>query len=206
MENSKKCYVCEEIKDISEFGKNKANKDGIENRCKKCRNIYAATQRDKHREETNARYVERYHSDEEFKEHRLEIAKQANKKRKEDRRGYAVYTAAKQRSKVNNIIFTITEADIVIPEYCPILNIKIELNNTVLKYNSPSLDRIIPELGYVPGNIKVISSRANSMKNDASPELQLFCNNIMKYMDNEDIVRTIENEKSIELGDKEPLG
>jgi hypothetical protein len=30
--------------------------------------------------------------------------------------------------------------------------------------SSPSLDRIIPERGYVPGNIRVISDRANRLK------------------------------------------
>jgi hypothetical protein len=30
------------------------------------------------------------------------------------------------------------------------------------------LDRVIPELGYVPGNVAVISLRANTMKQDAT--------------------------------------
>ncbi|WP_145960516.1 hypothetical protein [Novosphingobium meiothermophilum] len=34
--------------------------------------------------------------------------------------------------------------------------------------NSPSLDRIEPELGYVPGNTIVISNRANRLKSDAT--------------------------------------
>ncbi len=44
------------------------------------------------------------------------------------------------------------------------------------------------------------------MKNDAYYfELQEFCKNIMKYVDNEDIVQTMENGESIELQDKEPV-
>ncbi len=40
--------------------------------------------------------------------------------------------------------------------------------------NSPSIDRIAPERGYVKGNIKIISFRANQIKSDASPsELKL---------------------------------
>ena len=31
---------------------------------------------------------------------------------------------------------------------------------------SPTLDRLIPELGYVPGNIAVISMKANRIKSD----------------------------------------
>lgn len=33
---------------------------------------------------------------------------------------------------------------------------------------SPSLDKIIPSLGYVPGNVRIISARANLLKNDAT--------------------------------------
>jgi hypothetical protein len=32
------------------------------------------------------------------------------------------------------------------------------------------LDRIIPELGYVPGNVKIISMRANRIKTNATIE------------------------------------
>ena len=34
----------------------------------------------------------------------------------------------------------------------------------------PSLDRIIPELGYVKGNVVFISMRANSIKQDATEQ------------------------------------
>lgn len=34
--------------------------------------------------------------------------------------------------------------------------------------NSPTLDRIVPDLGYVPGNVAVISFRANAIKRNAT--------------------------------------
>ena len=51
---------------------------------------------------------------------------------------------------------TITINDLVFPERCPVLNIPL-LSTGKRTDNSPSLDRIIPSLGYVPGNVKVIS-------------------------------------------------
>ena len=55
------------------------------------------------------------------------------------------------------------------------------------KQKSPSLDRIIPEKGYVKGNIIVVSLKANTMKNNATIEeiknLYDFYNNIDTYLD-----------------------
>ena len=34
--------------------------------------------------------------------------------------------------------------------------------------NSPSLDRIRPQLGYVAGNVRVISNRANHLKSNGT--------------------------------------
>jgi hypothetical protein len=36
--------------------------------------------------------------------------------------------------------------------------------------HSPSLDRRVPELGYVKGNVEVISMKANAIKSYAAPE------------------------------------
>ena len=56
---------------------------------------------------------------------------------------------------------------------CPVLGIPLVIGEGACSDNSPSIDRIIPELGYVKGNIKVISRRANRIKNDATPD-ELF--------------------------------
>ena len=56
----------------------------------------------------------------------------------------------------------------MIPEYCPVFGFKIEIGHSKTYPNTPSLDRIIPDLGYVKSNIWVISHRANKIKNDAS--------------------------------------
>lgn len=79
-------------------------------------------------------------------------------------------TAAKRRAKRAGIPFALTIKDITIPDKCPVLGIPIFSNDGIrgATDNSPSLDRIIPNLGYVPGNVRVISYRANAIKRDAS--------------------------------------
>lgn len=78
--------------------------------------------------------------------------------------------AARTRAKAKNIPFSITEDDIHIPDVCPVFGIKLVLNSGLYKDDSPSLDRINPVLGYVPGNVVVISLRANRIKNNATVE------------------------------------
>lgn len=79
-----------------------------------------------------------------------------------------LYNNAKQRAKKYSLPFNITVEDIVVPENCPILGIPLIIQTGCASDNSPSLDKIIPELGYVKGNIQVISHKANSIKNNAS--------------------------------------
>ena len=85
---------------------------------------------------------------------------------------------AKTRAKKQGVPFEITVEDICIPNVCPYLGIKIE---PFSEWNYPSLDKIIPELGYVKGNIQVISNLANTMKSSASIEQSIcFAENVLK--------------------------
>jgi len=45
---------------------------------------------------------------------------------------------------------------------------------------SPSIDRIIPSKGYVMGNVKFISYKANRIKNDSNIEILEKLINYMK--------------------------
>jgi len=77
--------------------------------------------------------------------------------------------AARSRAKAKNIPFNLLLEDVVIPKLCPVLGIPLILGNGGTSDNSPTLDRIIPELGYIKGNIAVISWRANRIKSNATP-------------------------------------
>jgi hypothetical protein len=80
----------------------------------------------------------------------------------------SLYYAAKNRAKNNNVDFDIEICDIIVPEKCPVLGI--EISTSKEKNNSPSLDRIIPAYGYTKGNIRVISWRANWIKNNMNED------------------------------------
>lgn len=84
--------------------------------------------------------------------------------------------SAKHRAKVKGLPFNIELSDIVIPEFCPVLGLELKANAGAggAKRNSPSLDRIIPNLGYVKGNVQVISNAANLLKGDSTAEEMLL--------------------------------
>lgn len=93
----------------------------------------------------------------------------------------------KYRAKQSGLPFNLTKNDIVIPEFCPVLGIKIrqmsidEEPKRGYHPNAPSLDRIVPKLGYVKGNVRVISARANLLKNDATIlELELVLQDLKR--------------------------
>lgn len=108
----------------------------------------------------------------EYRQRNAEIIKQRKKLYCKNNVEKLLIKQAKSRAKRKNLPFDICDKDIIIPTICPILCIPIEsgIGKGVVQPNSPSLDRIIPEKGYVKGNIIVISNRANTLKNNATVE------------------------------------
>jgi hypothetical protein len=86
-----------------------------------------------------------------------------------------IWSRAKRGAKIRGLPFTIEVSDIHIPAVCPLLGIAIERKGTVRTDNSPSIDRIDSSLGYVKGNVWIVSWRANNIKTDATlEELELL--------------------------------
>ncbi len=81
---------------------------------------------------------------------------------------------ARDRAQKKGIPFDLTLEDIVIPARCPILGMPLLAGGQGERgshhLSSPSLDRIDNTQGYVRGNVVVISSRANTLKRDATLE------------------------------------
>jgi hypothetical protein len=104
-----------------------------------------------------------------------------------------LYYAARQRATLKGHEFTIRLDDIMIPECCPVFGFKLEatigqgrLPLSMLE-RSPSLDRIDNSKGYVPGNVCVISLRANNVKKDATlNELRALVRYVEEFGPSED--------------------
>lgn len=176
---TKKCSKCSLVKDISNFTIRGYNKNGeklFRSECKECRK-------------------KEYKENENFRNDCINRAKlhyQKNKERYKKNRKENYYNNlelnlwknAKLRAEKHNLPFNLEISDIVIPKKCPVLGIDLIANGDKGKRNSPSLDKIIPSLGYVKGNVIVVSLKANTIKNDATidelKKVYLFYKKIIK--------------------------
>jgi hypothetical protein len=78
-------------------------------------------------------------------------------------------SSCKYRAKKKDLPFNLDLEDVRLPKVCPVFGCKFDWTGKVSDA-SPSLDRIIPELGYVKGNVCIISHKANRIKNNATIE------------------------------------
>lgn len=134
----KKCSKCLEIKLTTAYHKNGSSLAG---QCKCCQQI-----RDRNYNKTHKHKRNWY----------LKFRKNWHR---------VLFNCAKSRAKKKNLPFNLELSDIIIPEFCPVLGIKLEKSNNYVKDCSPTIDRLNNNLGYVKGNICVMSYRANCIKN-----------------------------------------
>jgi len=77
---------------------------------------------------------------------------------------------ARARAKRMGLPCTITVSDVRIPALCPAIGIPLTPGQQVKNPGSPTLDRLRPELGYVPGNVVVLSNLANTIKQNCTAQ------------------------------------
>jgi hypothetical protein len=80
---------------------------------------------------------------------------------------------ARTRASRKGVEFSITVDDLEWPEVCPVFGYRLiygAIGGRRGLQNSASLDRVDNTKGYVPGNVVIISLRANCIKRDASLE------------------------------------
>lgn len=147
--DTKICKLCLILKPIGSFRKER-------NACKKC----TSRQRQQRRKETGY-----YRTPE-----RKLCQKQNLQRWRRNHPAAEMLQRLRNRAKASNIPFNLTKEDISIPEFCPVLGMKMSPHVDGPSPTSPSVDRVIPALGYVKGNVNVISLRANRLKSNASIE------------------------------------
>ena len=89
---------------------------------------------------------------------------------------YQTFNGARKRARARDLPFSITEEylESIWTGVCPVFQVRLEVplhgaGHTVTT-TRPSLDRLVPDKGYVPGNVIWISFRANTIKSDANSE------------------------------------
>ena len=159
-QKGKTCTDCDEHKELIEFAVNRKSKDGLKSQCRACCKI--------------------------AKDNTCQVKKW--------------YQHKKGSAKAKGIPFTIKPQDIPsievlyrknirgiwtweateFPTQCPVLSLPkvpylLDWSGGKRQWegpnrNAPSLDRMDPDLGYIPGNVMIVSMLANGMKQNATPE------------------------------------
>lgn len=157
------CCTCKQDKEETEFHFENRELGFRVRQCKICNSIATKRYRDVHKDKINKRTRE-------FRQQNFQ---------------HRIVWVAKQRSKWQSLAFDLSPEDIIMPTHCPYLGLELHYTAGKAREDSTaSLDRIIPELGYVKGNVEVISDLANRMKNSASKEyLILFATEVLKRHD-----------------------
>lgn len=172
------CRTCGDPRPADEF--RRTARHGIDRRCRACdaRRSRKRNARPEVRERTRARDAAR-RADPDVRESYRLYSLEYNRTRVTNEQ--RLLRSAKDRARKLDLPFSISLADIQIPERCPLLDVPIVRGKGKPCAQSPSLDRIDPALGYVPGNVWVISYRANAIKQDATPaELALLTRRLLE--------------------------
>ena len=92
-----------------------------------------------------------------------------------------IYHRSKRRAKQYGLPFDLEVEDIIIPKLCPVFGVELIFGHHDW---TPSIDRLVPEKGYIKSNIRIISNKANRLKNDATLE---ELTQILEYVERETV-------------------
>ena len=120
--------------------------------------------------------------------HGASISKETNPK---FHKIYRMIHLAKNRAKTHELDFNLKLDDFAdCPDTCPVLGLEFNWTSKKLSDNSPTMDRIEPQIGYIPGNVVIISAKANRIKNDASLEdLETVTNWLRVHLRKEEVAK-----------------
>lgn len=180
-----RCYKCKTVKSLTEFYKDRAKHDGYGYRCKLCNKITNQEFKKKNPTYSSDYSKARYgkipdkisHNKERYRKAQQRYKAYQEKSFKTPRGRLAMlFDAARERAKKKSLPFTIT-LDGLEQLYhsqngsCSLTGIPFDLtkhSKSKRGYSpfGPSIDRIIPQLGYVPSNVRIILTGMNLALND----------------------------------------
>lgn len=153
------CPSCQESKPRTDF----LNSTGS-------RNTYCPTCRQSRRREYKAANLEHVRSQQrEYSRKNPGLRQQYTiQQRYSDPLGLML-TRARSHAKQRGLEFTITREDFPegLPTHCPVFGVPFDSLGSGSE-NVPTFDRFDSNLGYVPGNVQIISRRANVLKSDGT--------------------------------------
>ena len=161
----KVCNKCKEHKSLSEFYKDKKNKDGFRYECKLCA---------KKRSDNVCRFKRWF----------------TNKKGQSKWNGvkFTIEPTDIPGVKIREIktyFKTVPSWEVTeYPKVCSKWGIELDWGmNGVIQYNSPSLDRIDPTKSYIPGNVRLVCQSYNGAKlNCTLDEWDIIEKNMARYV------------------------
>lgn len=159
----KECECCKKWLPISEFRLSKYGSQGVHYACKDCKG-----------------YVRQY------PKMSKEYTRLASEKFRVNNFRLNMLLRVKSTAKRKNLDFNLEIEDIIIPDICPYLGIKItQIVGSGRLDSNPSVDRIDNSMGYIKGNIEIISDLANKVKRDLTiDQLLTFSKNTLKKFNN----------------------
>lgn len=94
-------------------------------------------------------------------------------------RAKVIIDNARRRAKKKGLEFNLKVSEIELPTHCPVFGFELDYTHSKSHFNSPSLDRTDNSVGYTKENSRIISQKANQIKNNSSvEELEL----LLKYL------------------------
>ena len=183
---TKTCTNCKSVKPLEEYHRMKRGRGGLKAECKTCINTRNRARWNGEPYTTkigpplsfaeisrNCR-LRNLAADPLWERKRMQKYREADPKKV-----WSWYASARARSRARdrNVPYSISPAYLqsIAVDICPVLGFPLVYSTKATtspnpRPDNPSVDCIIPGLGYVPGNVAVISRRANVIKNDATAD------------------------------------
>lgn len=190
------CTNCNTDKSETLFYKRSDGRDALRSHCKQCMRAkdkkWAQDNPETYRA-ANAASTRSWYS--RNRDKACEMSRVAQRRMASENPVEYMVRSARTRAKAIGIPFDITSDDVHMPEFCPVLGIRLDNSRrspSSRAENLPTLDRVNPSLGYVRGNVAVVSHRANRIKSDASlAEVELIAAYIRRMTGGHEAERVI---------------